>query len=64
MGIRTDREMFVTREEIQHIVAEGHDSGVFSESEHEYILNVFEFAHTCVREVMVPRTRIVGLELS
>lgn len=64
LGIRTDREMFVTREEVQHIVAEGHDSGVFSESEHEYILNVFEFSHTCVREVMVPRTRIVGLELS
>jgi putative hemolysin len=64
LGIRSDREVFVTREEIQHIVAEGHDSGVFSESEHEYIRNVFEFTNTCVREVMVPRTRIVGLELS
>ena len=64
LGIRGDREVFVTREEVQHIVAEGHDSGVFSESEHEYIRNVFEFTHTCVREVMVPRTRIVGLDLS
>ncbi|MDA8431029.1 MAG: hemolysin family protein [Geobacteraceae bacterium] len=64
LGIRADREVFITREEVQHIVAEGHDSGVFSESEHEYILNVFEFTHTCVREVMVPRTRIVALDLS
>lgn len=64
LGIRGDREVFVTREEVQHIVAEGHDSGVFSESEHEYIRNVFEFTHTCVREVMVPRTRMVGLDLS
>jgi putative hemolysin len=64
LGIRGDREVFVTREEVQHIVSEGHDSGVFSESEHEYIRNVFEFTHTCVREVMVPRTRIVGLDLS
>ncbi len=64
LGIRGDREVFVTREEIQHIVAEGHESGVFSESEHEYIRNVFEFSHTCVREVMVPRTRMVGLNLS
>jgi len=37
---------------------------VFSESEHEYIRNIFEFTHTCVREVMVPRTRIVALEVS
>ena len=62
--IRGDREAFITREEVQHIVAEGHESGVFSESEQEYIRNVFEFTHTCVREVMVPRTRIVGLDLA
>ena len=64
LGIHGDREVFVTREEVQHIVAEGHESGVFSESEHEYIRNVFEFTHTCVREVMVPRTRMVALDLS
>lgn len=58
------REGFITREEVQHIVAEGHESGIFSETENEYIRNVFEFTHTCVREVMVPRTRIVGLDLA
>lgn len=63
LRISGDRECFVTREEVQHIVAEGHESGVFSETENEYIRNVFEFTHTCVREVMVPRTRIVGLDL-
>ena len=64
LRIKGDREAFITREEVQHIVAEGHESGVFSESEQEYIRNVFEFTHTCVREVMVPRTRIVGLDLA
>jgi len=64
IGISGDREGFVTREELQHIVAEGQESGVFSETETEYIRNVFEFTHTCVREVMVPRTRIIGLELT
>lgn len=64
LGVKGDREAFITREEVQHIVAEGHESGVFSESEQEYIRNVFEFTHTCVREVMVPRTRIVGLDLA
>ena len=64
LGVSGDREGFVTREEVQHIVDEGHESGVFSETESEYIRNVFDFTHTCVREVMVPRTRIVGLEVT
>jgi len=63
LGANGEQDAFITREEVQHIVAEGHESGVFSEAEHEYIRNIFEFTHTCVREVMVPRTRIVGLEL-
>jgi len=64
LRIQANREPFISREEVQHIVAEGHESGVFSETEHEYIRNVFEFTHTCVREVMVPRTRMVALDLS
>ena len=62
LGLKGEQNTFITREEVQHIVAEGHETGVFSESEHEYIRNVFEFTHTCVREVMVPRTRIVAFE--
>ncbi len=63
IGISGDREAFVSREEIRHIVSEAHETGVFTETENEYIRNVFEFTHTCVREVMVPRTRIVALDL-
>jgi putative hemolysin len=44
-------------------VQEGHETGVFSAAEREYIENIFDFTHTSVREVMVPRTRIVGLDL-
>lgn len=57
------KETFVTREEVQHMVTEGQETGVFSEAEHEYIQNVFEFTHTCVREVLVPRTRMVALAI-
>jgi len=56
-------QAFVTREDVRHIVQEGHETGVFSEAEREYIENVFDFTHTSVREVMVPRTRIVGIDL-
>jgi len=61
--IKGEERAFITREEVQLIVAEGHESGVFSASEHEYIKNIFDFTHTAVREVMVPRTRIAALDL-
>lgn len=63
MGLRYGQDTFITREEVQHMVMEGHETGVFSETENEYIRNVFEFTHTNVREVMVPRTRMVALDL-
>jgi putative hemolysin len=63
LHIKGEGNAFISREEVQHIVAEGHESGVFSASEHEYIKNIFDFTHTAVREVMVPRTRMVALDL-
>ncbi|ABQ25347.1 hemolysin family protein [Geotalea uraniireducens] len=63
MRIKVEGRAFITREEVQHIVAEGHESGVFSAAESEYIRNIFDFTHTSVREVMVPRTRMAALDL-
>jgi len=63
LRVSSERECFITREEVQHIVTEGEEFGVISSSEKEYIRNIFEFTHTSVREVMVPRTRIIGIEI-
>ena len=63
LRINSEGKAFMTREEVQHIVAEGHESGIFSEAEHTFIDNLFDFTHTSVREVMVPRTRIVAFDL-
>ncbi|HEU0264822.1 MAG TPA: hemolysin family protein [Geobacterales bacterium] len=64
LGIRgEDRSGFITKEEVSHIIAEGRESGVFSDTEQEFIQNIFDFTHTYVREVMVPRMRIIGLDL-
>lgn len=64
LGIRaTGEQAFITKEEIQQMVAEGRETGAVSSSEQEFIRNVFEFSETQVREVMVPRPRIVGLDL-
>lgn len=54
---------FITREDVKHIVTEGHEAGVVSAAEEEFIRNIFDFTRTCVREVMVPRTRVVALDL-
>lgn len=63
-GIKPKEEhAFVTREEVQHVLSEGSETGALTETEHKYIENVFEFTHTAVREVMVPRTRIIALNL-
>lgn len=62
--IEGEGKAFMTREEVQHIVAEGHESGIFSETEHTFIDNLFDFTHTAVREVMVPRTRVVAFDLN
>ncbi len=65
IGIRAEGgQEFITREEVEHIIQEGQETGVFSASEREFIENIFDFTHTCVREVMVPRTRVVGLDLN
>ena len=58
-----DEHAFVTREEVQQVLSEGSENGALTETEHRYIENIFEFTHTSVREVMVPRTRIVALNL-
>lgn len=64
LGIRaTGEQAFITKEEIQQMVAEGRETGAVSPSEQEFIRNVFEFSETQVREVMVPRPRIVALDL-
>lgn len=64
LGIKASGEQaFITQEEIQHLIAEGRETGVITLAEQEFIRNVFAFSQTQVREVMVPRTRVVALDL-
>lgn len=64
LGIKVRGEQaFITQEEIQHLIAEAQETGSVSPEQHDIIRNVFEFSRTQVREVMVPRTRMVALDL-
>lgn len=59
----TSGQEFVTREEILHTVTEGGETGVLTEHEHKVIENMLDFSHTQVSEVMVPRTRMIALDI-
>jgi magnesium and cobalt transporter len=49
--------------EIQSIIDVGEERGLISRQEGQLIESIFEFRDTLVREVMVPRLEIVGVEL-
>ena len=64
LGIsRTEESPFVTEDEVRYLVSEGAAKGIFEKAEEELVHNVFEFADTIVREIMVPRTVIQSLDV-
>jgi CBS domain containing-hemolysin-like protein len=50
-------------EELQYLLDQGKESGALETNEHELIKNVFDFNERVVKNIMVPRTKISGLEL-
>ena len=56
--------MPVSEAEIRYLVREGAARGIFERTEEQLVHNVFEFADKTVREVMVPRPRIRGLDVA
>src|SRR5207247_6691664 len=54
----------VTEEEIRALVETGQAQGVLEPTEREMISSIFELGEKDVREVMVPRTDIVALEVN
>ncbi len=53
-----------TVEELRQIIDVSHKSGTIEPDEQKLLHRVFEFSDAEVREVMMPRTRMVGIELS
>ena len=48
--------------EIQQIIDEGEERGLITRQEGRLIESIFEFRDTLVREIMIPRLEIVGVE--
>lgn len=61
---RWKRSKSISEEEVKQLLEEGTRSGAIDTAEHELIKSIFEFTDTTVKEIMVPRTDIVAVELS
>lgn len=60
----TTKELLHSAEELQILVDEGARTGVLDRTEQELISSIFEFSNTTAKEVMVPRTEVVAVELT
>jgi len=62
-GVRSDpNRSAVTEEEINLMIFEGRQKGVFDETEERLIKSVFDFADSTVRRAMTPRTDVVAID--
>ena len=57
------RSPLVTEEEIKVMIQMGREAGVLAEEELRMLHRIFEFSDSVVKEAMVPRDRIVGVDL-
>ena len=51
-------------EELQYLLDQGKESGALDSNEHELIQNVFDFNERVVKNIMVPRTKISGVDIN
>jgi putative hemolysin len=61
-GQKGEKRPSVTGEEIEYLIDLGSREGVLDEVKKELLSSVLEFADLLVKEIMVPRTRVVGIE--
>ncbi|WP_214072028.1 hemolysin family protein [Mucilaginibacter sp. dw_454] len=64
INVISGHEAHHSSEELQYLLEQGKETGAIDSSEHELIQNVFEFNERVVKNIMVPRTKISGVEVS
>lgn len=64
LGIKLGPEQPVTEEEIQLLIDQGTEAGVFEESEQDMVQGVFSLGDSRVYSLMTPRTEITWLDIS
>jgi len=65
VGIKTIQgETHHSSEELQYLLDQGKETGAIDSNEHELIQNVFDFNERVVKNIMVPRTKISGVDIN
>ncbi|MBM4349250.1 MAG: HlyC/CorC family transporter [Deltaproteobacteria bacterium] len=54
---------YITEEEVKLLIKEGGQHGIFEPTEEKILQSVFEFADMSVKEVMVPDTQMVAIQI-
>lgn len=60
----SEHELSHTEEELRLLLSESYKSGEINVNELKYVNNVFEFDDKIAREIMVPRTDIIGFDVT
>jgi CBS domain containing-hemolysin-like protein len=63
MGINSMDEEVHSEEELRLILTESEEGGAIKPSENELIQNVFDFDDRFVKQIMVPKNRVVALDV-
>ena len=63
LGISADKTQ-MSEEELKFLVMSGEEKGVLEDDEKEMIHSIIEFSETTVKEIMVPRTDMVCVEVN
>ena len=65
LGIKVDNDRsLMSEEEINQMIFEGKQKGLFDETEEKLIKSVFDFADSTVRRAMTPRTVVEALNIN
>jgi len=63
LGTRPSSEPPITEEELQVLIDQGTQAGIFEEAEHDMVEGVFRLGEQRVYSLMTPRTEIVWLDI-
>lgn len=62
-NINSEQELH-SSDELIYLIDESAKSGIFDSSEQELIENVFAFSDIPIKQIMVPRNKVVGIDIS
>jgi putative hemolysin len=63
LGVKPSSEPIITEEELQVLIDQGTQAGIFEESEQDMVEGVFSLGEQRVYSLMTPRTEIVWLDI-